>query len=73
MPNQVDGAFLHAPCPVPSCPACEPNSGSVLSSVSTKAYSSPRGPTLLCNQVPARATHLRPWRFSCGNTRECGS
>ena len=26
-----------APCPVPSCPACEPNSGSVLPSVSTKA------------------------------------
>jgi hypothetical protein len=26
MPNQVDGAFLHAPCPVPRCPACEPNS-----------------------------------------------
>ena len=29
MPNQVDGAFVHAPCPVPSCPACEPNFGSV--------------------------------------------
>jgi hypothetical protein len=36
-------AFLHAPCPVPSCPACEPNSGSVLSSVSTTAYSSRGG------------------------------
>src|ERR1035437_6815398 len=43
MPNQVHGAFLHAPCPVPSCPACEPNSGSVLASVSTKAYSSRGG------------------------------
>jgi hypothetical protein len=40
MPNQVDGAFVRAPCPVPSCPACEPNSGSVLPSLSTKAYSS---------------------------------
>jgi hypothetical protein len=40
MPHQVNGAFLRAPCPVPSCPAYEPNSGSVLSSVSTKAYSS---------------------------------
>ena len=29
MPNQVDGALLRAPCPVPSCPACEPNTGSV--------------------------------------------
>ena len=29
MPIQVDGAFVRAPCPVPSCPACEPNSGSV--------------------------------------------
>ena len=37
MPNQVDGAFVRAPCPVPSCPACEPNSGSVLPSLSTKA------------------------------------
>jgi hypothetical protein len=40
MPNQVDGAFVRAPCPVPSCPACEPNSGSVLPSLSIKAYSS---------------------------------
>ena len=37
MPNQVDGAFVRAPCPVPSCPACEPNSGSVLPSLSSKA------------------------------------
>jgi hypothetical protein len=43
MPNQVDGAFVRAPCPVPSCPACEPNSGSVLPSLSTKAYSSRAG------------------------------
>jgi hypothetical protein len=42
-PHLVDGAVLRAPCPVPSCPACEPNSGSVLSSVSTKAYSSRGG------------------------------
>ena len=33
MPNQVDGALVRAPCPVPSCPACEPNSGSVLPSL----------------------------------------
>jgi hypothetical protein len=40
MPIQVDGAFLRAPCPVPSYPAYEPNSGSVFPSLSTKAYSS---------------------------------
>jgi hypothetical protein len=39
MPIQVDGAFVRAPCPVPSYPACEPNSGSVFPSLSTKAYS----------------------------------
>ncbi len=43
MPNQVDGALVRAPCPVPSCPACEPNSGSVLPSLSTNAYSSRGG------------------------------
>jgi hypothetical protein len=43
MPNQVDGALVRAPCPVPSCPACEPNSGSVLPRLSTKAYSSRGG------------------------------
>src|ERR1700730_15331822 len=43
MPNQVDDAFVRAPCPVPSCPACEPNSGSVFPSVSTKAHSSRGG------------------------------
>jgi hypothetical protein len=37
MPIQVDGTFLRAPCPVGSCPACEPNSGSVLPSLSSKA------------------------------------
>ena len=37
MPNQVDGAIVRAPCPVPSCPACELNSGSVLPSLSSKA------------------------------------
>jgi hypothetical protein len=36
MPHQVDGAFVRAPCPVPSCPACEPNSGSVFPSLSTR-------------------------------------
>ena len=46
MPNQVDGALVRAPCPVPSCPACEPNSGSVLPSLSTKA-TGVEGPTLL--------------------------
>ena len=43
MPNQVDGAFVRAPCPVPSCPTCEPNSGSVLPSLSTKATRVERG------------------------------
>src|SRR5271155_2446803 len=28
MPIQVNGALLRAPCPGPSCPACEPNTGS---------------------------------------------
>ena len=37
MPNQVDGALLRAPCPVPSCPACEPNTGSVHPNLSAKA------------------------------------
>ena len=37
MPNQVDGALLRAPCPVPSCPACEPNSGSVHPNLPAKA------------------------------------
>ena len=43
MPIQVDGAFVRAPCPVPSCPACEPNSGSVPPSLSTKATRVERG------------------------------
>jgi hypothetical protein len=43
MPHQVDGAFLRAPCPVPSCPACEPNSGSVFPRLSTRAHSSRGG------------------------------
>src|ERR1700731_4455915 len=43
MPNQVDGAFVCAPCPVPSCPACEPNSDPVFPSVSTRAHSSRGG------------------------------
>ena len=33
-------ALYCTPCPVPSCPACEPNCGSVLRSVSTKTHSS---------------------------------
>lgn len=40
MPIQVDGAFVRAPCPVPSYPAYEPNPGSVFPSLSTKACSS---------------------------------
>ena len=43
MPIQVDGAFVRAPSPVPSCPACEPNSGSVPPSLSTKATRVERG------------------------------
>ena len=54
MPHQVDGAFVRAPCPVPSCPACEPNSGSVFPSLSTRAHSSRGGPALLCNQVQSQ-------------------
>ena len=52
MPNQVDGAFVRAPCPVPSCPAYEPNFGSVLLEPINKTPLESRGPTLLCNQVP---------------------
>ncbi len=37
MPNQVDGALLRAPCPVPSCPACEPNTSSVHPNLPAKA------------------------------------
>ncbi len=37
MPNQVDGAFLRAPCPVPSCPACEPNTDFVHPNLPAKA------------------------------------
>ena len=36
-------AFYYTPCLIPSCPACEPNSGSVFSSLSTKAHSSRGG------------------------------
>ncbi len=51
MPHQVDGALLRAPCPVPSCPAYEPNSGSVFLSLTTKPARVEEEPTLLCNQV----------------------
>jgi hypothetical protein len=64
MPNQVDGALVRAPCPVPSCPACEPNSGSVLPSLSTKA-TGVEGPTLLCNQVaPLGFPEVSIWEVS---------
>jgi hypothetical protein len=43
MPIQVNGALRRAPCPVPSCPACEPNSGSVHPSLSMKATQVERG------------------------------
>src|SRR5277367_5423876 len=51
-PNQVNGAFLRAPCPVPSCPAYEPNCGSVLSSVSTKTHSSQGADTVMRSSHP---------------------
>jgi len=51
MPIQVDGALRRAPCPVESCPACEPNTGSVHPNLPAKAARVERGPTLLCNQV----------------------
>jgi len=51
MPIQVDGALRRAPCPVPSCPACEPNTGSVHPNLPAKAARVERGPTLLCNHV----------------------
>src|SRR5271170_5575754 len=57
MPIQVNGALLRAPCPVQSCPACEPNTGSVHPNLPAKAARVERGPTLLCNQV-GTSTHL---------------
>src|SRR5271155_1417187 len=43
MPIQVDDALVRAPCPVPSCPACEPNSGSVHPNLPAKAARVERG------------------------------
>src|SRR5271170_1508223 len=48
-------AFYYTPCLIPSCPACEPNSGSVFPSLSTKVHSSRGGPTLLCNHLNPHA------------------
>jgi hypothetical protein len=39
------------PCPIPGCPAYEPNSGSFFASLSTRDCSRRERPTLLCNQV----------------------
>jgi len=63
MPNQVNGAFLRAPCPVPSCPAYQPNSGSALPSVSTKTHSS-RGADIVmqsCRSTRCLAQTLQSW------------
>ncbi len=62
MPIQVDGAFVRAPCPVPSCPACEPNSGSVPKPIN-ESDSSRAGPTLLCNHVRS-STHFSGFRVN---------
>jgi hypothetical protein len=43
MPIQVDGALPRAPCPVPSCPACEPNTGSVHPNLPAKPARVERG------------------------------
>jgi len=56
MPIQVNGALRRAPCPVPSCPACEPNTGSVHPNLPAKADRVERRPTLLCNQVKESST-----------------
>jgi hypothetical protein len=72
MPNQVDGAFLHAPCPVPSCPACEPNSGSVLSSVSAKSCSSRGADIVMQSSVtePTLSRMVRELTFAAA-VEEC--
>jgi hypothetical protein len=43
MLHQVDDALLRAPCPVPSCPAYEPNSGSFLPKPINKSLMASRG------------------------------
>jgi hypothetical protein len=43
MPIQVDDAAMRAPCPVPSCPACEPNTGSVHPNLPAKQARVERG------------------------------
>jgi hypothetical protein len=43
MPIRVDGALPRAPCPVPSCPAFEPKSGSVHPNLPAKAARVERG------------------------------
>ncbi len=52
------------PCPVPSCPAYEPNSHSVLPSLSTKAYSSRGAGIVMQSTEPrdfaSRLVHTRP-------------
>ena len=65
MPNQVDGAFLHA------------MSGTELSRVRTEFRLRPleginqsllesRGPTLLCNQVGVRGVSSEDWQHRAG-------
>jgi hypothetical protein len=43
MLHQVDDALLRAPCPVPSCPAYEPNSGFFLPKPINKSLIASRG------------------------------
>ena len=64
MPNQVDGALVRAPCPVPSCPACEPNSGSVHPNLPAKAARVERGRHCYEIMYPSLATGCRKRKMS---------
>ncbi len=62
MPNQVDGALLRAPCPVPSCPACEPNSGSVPRAYQRKRLESSGADILMQSSSKKPAPKFSGWQ-----------
>ena len=51
MPHQVDDAF-RTPCPVPSCPAYEPNAGSFLPKPINKSPIASRGADIVMQSSP---------------------
>jgi hypothetical protein len=73
MPIQVNGALRRAPCPVQSCPACEPNSGSVHPSLSMNATQVERGRhcyAIMWVLVPNISTVLAVARWDAGRKFE---